>query len=113
MDSAIHLGQIKTPVGNTDDRDLGMFEDLVQHLEGKVRRLFRQTDFIKKDDRFGVGGAFLGLDGVIKDLEDSFSSGERGALVREDQDGRKFPEGRVGGVLAIEVGADDLHCQGL
>jgi hypothetical protein len=108
VNSTVHLGQIETPVGNTNDRDLRLVEELVEHLERKVGRLLSQTDFIEKDNREEVVSRGLGFDGLGKDLFDSLRRREGRALVRMDLDDGKVPEEVSLGTLTMKVGGDQL-----
>jgi hypothetical protein len=113
VNGTVHLGQVETPVGNADNRDFWIFEELVEDLERKMGRLFSKTDFIEKDNSTHVATDTLGFDGKLKDLFDSLGRGEGRALVREDVDGGEVSDEGVGGTFSLEVGGDQFDGEGL
>ena len=106
---AVHLGEIERPVRDTDDGDLGLLEQRVQHLERQIGTLLGETDLVEQHDDARVGGAVLVAQRVAEGLLDAFRVGERRALERKDLDRRQVAEGRIGRGLAVEVRGDELH----
>lgn len=80
VDKAVHLGCIELPVAEPDDRNIGSFEQRVQHLQWIGGGLLSETDLVEENDSDAVAVFVLEID-LLSELETALDA-ERGRQLR-------------------------------